>query len=209
MPTRQPAGASAALFAAAWGDQTTRASLSTSSDVMWVELLEFEFVAGLGDAHFHAHEARLKTSIYGVVRLSFNRCGTTSLQSAQRSDLVKSVRRSGGIVHSLPPLLQGGRSRSCRSAAGWRDAVRSRTTGRRIDLVRNAERHLCSGGAGYAADAWRTVDDTARRGSLSAARLMWLIGDLFIRNTVDAERAVRDPQLSWPWQGSASVKRLE
>ena len=36
----------------------------------------------------------------------------------------------------------------------------------------------------------------------------WLtfISDLFIRNVVDAERSVRDQQLSWPWQGAASVK---
>ena len=34
-----------------------------------------------------------------------------------------SRRRLGGILHPLPPLLQGGRIRSCRSAAGWRDAV--------------------------------------------------------------------------------------
>ena len=49
---------------------------------------------------------------------------------------------------------------------------------------------------------------SAARAGLSAALAPWLkfVGDLFISNTVDAERAVRDASLSWPWQGAASVK---
>ena len=63
---------------------------STSSDSMWVELLEFEFFAGLGDAHFRVYEARLKTSIYGIVRLSFNQLRLQRrLQSAALDDLVE------------------------------------------------------------------------------------------------------------------------
>ena len=80
---------------------------STSSDIVWVELLEFEFVAGLGDAQFHAHEARLKTSTYGVVRLSFNQLRLQCrLRSAALDNLVEVV---GNSADSYPlPFLQGG-----------------------------------------------------------------------------------------------------
>ena len=43
----------------------------------------------------------------------------------------------------------------------------------------------------------------ARAGMSGPSPWLTFVGDLFIRNTVDAERSVRDPPLSWPWQGSA------
>ena len=48
----------------------------------------------------------------------------------------------------------------------------------------------------------------AASAGLSAALAPWLtfVGDLFVEDTVDAEKAVRDASLSWPWQGAASVK---
>ena len=64
----------------------------TSSDIMWVQLLEFEFVAGLGDEQFRAHEEHLKASIYGVVRLSFNQLRLQlRLRNAALEDLVEVV----------------------------------------------------------------------------------------------------------------------
>lgn len=39
---------------------------------MWAYLLEFEFVAELGDEQFRAFEAQLKASRYGLIRFRFD-----------------------------------------------------------------------------------------------------------------------------------------
>ena len=43
---------------------------STPHDIMWAYLVEFELAADLGDTLLRAHERRLTTSEYGVVRVS-------------------------------------------------------------------------------------------------------------------------------------------
>ena len=183
---------------------------STSSDIMWVELLVFEFVAGLGDAQFHAHEARLKTSIYGVVRLSFNQLRLQRrLRSAALDDLVEVV---GDWAESFA---------LCRlyyKEGGLEAADPLPADAMAVDRGQlDAELILCgmlngifvlAAREGVTEQILALWTASAARAGLSAALAPWLtfVGDLFIRNTVDAERSVRDPQLSWPWQGSASVK---
>jgi hypothetical protein len=46
---------------------------STPSDAMWAYILEFEFVAELGNEQFRAHEVRLKASRHGLIRFTFDR----------------------------------------------------------------------------------------------------------------------------------------
>jgi hypothetical protein len=50
--------------------------------------------------------------------------------------------------------------------------------------------------------------DSAARARLSAILTPWLqfVGDLFIGNSIDAEKAVRDQSLAWSWQAVASVR---
>ena len=72
---------------------------STPSDAMWVHLLEFEFVAELGDEQFRAHEARLKTSRYGLIRFVFDRLRLRRrLRSLALDDFVEVV---GDWTHSF------------------------------------------------------------------------------------------------------------
>jgi hypothetical protein len=54
-------------------------------------------------------------------------------------------------------------------------------------------------------EQWRT---SAGRASLSAIIMPWLdfVEALFVSNTVNAETAVRDQSLAWPWQVVASVR---
>ena len=49
---------------------------------------------------------------------------------------------------------------------------------------------------------------SAARAGLSAILTPWLqfIGELFVTNTIDAEKAVRDRSLVWPWHAVASVR---
>jgi len=182
----------------------------TSSDIMWAQLLEFEFVAGLGDEQFRAHEERLKVSIYGVVRLSFNQLRLqVRLRNAALGDLVEVV---GDWAESFT---------LCR--LHYKDGGLEATDPLPADAMAvdrgqlDVELILCGMLNGIFVRAAREgVTErilalwtaSAARAGLSAVLAPWLtfIGDLFIRNTIDAERAVRDPQLSWPWQGSASVK---
>lgn len=209
---KQPAGFEAPPPACCSSLEPVKAAKlpSTSSDIMWVELLEFEFVAGLGDAHFRAHEARLKTSIYGVVRLSFNQLRLQRrLRSAALDDLVEVV---GDWAQSFT-LCRLYYKEDGLEAADPLPADATQFDRGQLD----AELILCGmlNGIFVLAARGGVTDQilalwtaSAERAGLSVVLAPWLtfIGDLFIRNTVDAERAVRDPQLSWPWQGSASVK---
>jgi hypothetical protein len=183
---------------------------STSSDVMWLQLLELEFGAGLGDEQFRAHEERLKTSIYGVVRLSFNQLRLQRrLRSGALDDLVEIV---GGWAESFALCRLYYKENGLDAADPLpADAIT-------IDRGQlDAELILCGmlNGIFVLAARERITEQilvlwtaSAARAGLSAVLTPWLtfVGDLFIRNTVDAERAVRDASSSWPWQGAASVK---
>ena len=209
---KQPAGFEAPPPACCSSLEPVKAARlpSTPSDTMWVELLEFEFVAGLGDKHFHAHEARLKTSIYGVARLSFNQLRLQRrLRSAALDDLVE-VAADWVESFSLCRLYY---KRDGLEAADPLPADSTPFDRGRLDT----ELILCGMLSGIFVLAARDGiteqvlalwSASAARAGLSVALAPWLtfVGDLFIRSTVDAQKAVRDPQLSWPWQGSASVK---
>jgi hypothetical protein len=46
---------------------------STPSDAMWTHVLQFEFAAELGNEQFRAHETRLETLRFGIIRFTFDR----------------------------------------------------------------------------------------------------------------------------------------
>jgi len=50
--------------------------------------------------------------------------------------------------------------------------------------------------------------DSAKRVGLASRLTPWLnfVDAFFIRNTIDAEKAVRDQSLAWSWQTMASVR---
>ncbi len=183
---------------------------STPSDIMWLALLEFEFVARLGDTQFRAHEAHLKTSVYGMVRLSFNQLRLQRrLRSAVLNDLVEIV---GDWAESFT---------LCRlyyKEDGFQATDPLPPSAISVDREQlDAELILCGmlngifvlaardGVTEQILSLWKI---SAAQAGLSAALEPWLtfVGNLFIGKTVDTEKAIRDPQLSWPWQGAASVK---
>ena len=177
---------------------------------MWVQLLEFEFVAGLGDEQFRVHEERLKASIYGVVRLSFNQL---RLQRRLRSGALDNLVEIVGDWAESFALCRLYYKENGLDAADPLPADAIAIDREQLD----AELILCGMLNGIFVLAARDgVTEqmlvlwtaSAARAGLSAVLVPWLefVGDLFIRNTVDAEKAVRDPSLSWPWQGAASVK---
>ena len=182
----------------------------TSSDAMWEELLNFEFVAGLGDEQFRAHEALLKASGYGVTRLSFNQLRLQRrLRTAALDDFVEVV---GDWAESLALCQLYYRERGL-GAAEPLPADAMAVDRQQLNAVLilsgmlNAIFVLAARGGDTEQILARWTASAARAG-LSTILAPWLafVGDLFVRNTMDAETAVRDPSLSWPWQGAASIR---
>jgi len=183
---------------------------STSSDVMWVQLLEFEFVAGLGDEQFRVHKARLKASNYGVVRLTFNQLRLQRrMRSAVLDDLVEVV---GDWAESFALCRlyykENGLDAADPLPAGAMAVDRGQLDAELILCGMLNAIFVLAARDGVTEQMLALWTASAARAGLSGALTPWLtfVGDLFVSNTVDAERAVRDPSLSWPWQGAASVK---
>jgi hypothetical protein len=183
---------------------------SMPSDFMWMKLLEFEFLGDLGSTQFHAHKARLKNSSYGSVRLSFNHLRLQRrLQTAALDDLPEVVAdwtESLAVYHRYY------------KQDGLKDAEPLPASVTPLDRGKLDAELVLSGmlyGIFVLAARERITEQVLELWSTSAARAglsvtlgPWLtfVGDLFISNKVDAEKVVRDPQRSWPWQGSALVK---
>jgi len=65
---------------------------SIPSDAVWARIVEFEFIAALGDEQFRAHEAHLKSSRFGLIRFSFDRLRLQRhLRSLALDDFVDAV----------------------------------------------------------------------------------------------------------------------
>jgi hypothetical protein len=190
--------------------ETTARVPSTPSDAMWVHVLEFEFVAEIGDEQFRAHEAGLKASRYGLIRFTFDRL---RLQHRVRGlvldDFVEVVgdwtesfglcrryyKENGlGLADPLPadatsPDRQPGDTELLLSGmltAVFALAARSAVTKEVLDQ-------------------WTA---SAARSGLSAIVTPWLafVVGLFVDNTIDAEAAARDISQAWPWQAVASIR---
>jgi len=183
---------------------------STPSDATWLNILEFEFAAKLGDQQFRSHEERLKASRYGLIRLSFDGLRIRSrLRSLALDDFVEIVadwtdafalcrrfyKESGlGAADPLPPdatppdrqqvdadLVLGGML-----SAVFELAARGMVTKQLLDH-------------------WTA---SAARAGLSAVTAPWLefLAALFVHNENNGKAALRDTSLPWPWQALASIR---
>ena len=183
---------------------------STPIDAMWAQVLEFEFVAGLGDEQFRAHEARLKASSYGLIRFTFDQLRVQRrLCSLALDDFVEVV---GDLTESFILCQRYYKDRGLGAA----DPVPSDATTpdrQQFDAefvligMLNAIFVLAARSAitSQVLEQWRASAELA---GLSAIIMPWLdfVEALFVSNTLNAETAVRDQSLAWPWQAVASVR---
>jgi hypothetical protein len=182
---------------------------STPSDAMWVNILEFEFFAELGEEQFRTHEARLKASSYGVIRLSFNGMQLRRrLRSLVLDDFVQTV---GEWTDSLAFCRRYYKENGLTAADPLpADAIPP-------DRQQVDDEMALSGmlSAIFALAARDTVTKeildlwmiSAERAGLSAVR-RWLsfVAAIFVDETIKAEGSVNDSSLAWPWQAVASIR---
>jgi hypothetical protein len=183
---------------------------STPSDAMWVHILQFEFVAELGDEQFRTHEARLKASRYGIMRFAFDRLQLQHrLRNLAFDDFMEVVgdwtdslalcRRyyKEGDLGPADPLPADATAPSRQQADA--EAV--------LNMMLNAVVALAARAmvTKEVLDRWTTGAATA---GLSAIVAPWLafVMALFVETTMDAEVAMWDRSLPWTWQAAASIR---
>jgi hypothetical protein len=182
---------------------------STPSDAMWAHVLEFEFVAELGDEQFRAHEAQLKASRYGLIRLIFDQLRLQRrLRSLALDDFVEVV---GDWADSFA-LCRRYYKENGLGPADPLPAYEIPPERQQVDTELVLSRML---DAVFAMAARGTITKevldqwtaSADRADLSAIAAPWLafVEALFVDNTINAEAAVRDTSLAWPWQAAASI----
>jgi hypothetical protein len=175
----------------------------TPSDAMWTQLIEFEFEAGLGDLQFRSHEPSLKASRYGVIRFNFNRLRLKHrLRNLMLDDFIEVV---GDYAESFELV----RRYYHRTTLGPSEALPIDATP--VDRDRLDPEIVLSGllNAIFALAArGAETREVLEKWTASAAhaRLATVVGPwikfveaLFVSNTSNAEAAVRDQSLSWPW----------
>jgi hypothetical protein len=183
---------------------------STSSDAMWVYMLEFEFAADLGDAQFRAHEGRLRGSRYGLFRIAFNRLRLQHrLRRLALDDFVEVVadyaeavevwrryHKEGGLG-SAEPL-------PARAAIADRRELDAELV---LSVMVNPIFSLCARGelTEEVLERWSAGAAVAGLSEMMAPWLMF-IGALFITNTLSAETEMRNASHPWPWQIIASIR---
>jgi hypothetical protein len=183
---------------------------STPSDAMWAHLLGFEFVAGLGDDLFRAYEARLQASQYGLIRFIFDQLRVQHrLRSMTFADFVEVVgdcaesfalcqlyyKENGlGATDPLPEDV----------APPDRQQLDSELV---FSAMLNAVFVLAARGV-VTEQVLAMWTASAARAGLSAILTPWLqfVAELFVRNTIDAEKALWDQSLEWHWQAVASIR---
>jgi len=182
---------------------------STPSDAMWVNILEFEFFAELGEEQFRAHEARLKASRYGLIRLSFNGLQLRRrLRSLALDDFVQTV---GEWTNSLALCRRYYKENGLTATDPLpTDAIRP-------DRQQVDDEMALSGmlSAIFALAARGTITKeildlwmiSAEGAGLSAVR-RWLsfVVAIFVDETIKAEDCVNDSSLAWPRQALASIR---
>jgi hypothetical protein len=183
---------------------------STPSDAMWTHVLEFEFVAELGDEQFRAHEAQLKASRYGLIRFTFDRLRLRRrLRSMMLDDFVEIV---GDWAESFALWRLYYKENGLRPAdplpaevtAADRQQLDAELvlSGMLNGIFVLAERDA------VAVEVLEHWTASAARAGLSAIVTPWLefVAALFVSNTLNGETTVRDQSLAWPWQAVASVR---
>ena len=183
---------------------------STPRDAIWLQVLEFEFVAQLGDEQFRAHEAELKASRYGLIRFTFDRLRLQRrLRSMTLNDFVEVVRDYAESFGLCQLYYKGNSLRPADPLPTDVGAVDRQQFNAEFVLtgMLNAIFILAARGAitTKVLEQWAA---SAERVGLSAILTPWLkvVEALFISNTINAETIVRDQSLTWPWQAVASVR---
>jgi len=181
------------------------------SDAMWAHLLEFEFVAKLGDKQFRRHEARLKGSRYGLVRFAFDQLRLQHrLRCVALDDFVEVV---GDWIDSFALCRRYYYKENC---LGPTDPlpVNAATPDRQevdgelvLSMMVNDVFALAARGA-LTKDVIERLTVSATSAGLSAILEPWLVfvSGLFIDSTINAEVAVRDTSRAWPYQAAASIR---
>jgi hypothetical protein len=184
---------------------------STPSDVMWAHILEFEFVAELGDEQYRTHEARLKVSPYGLVRFTFDRFRLKRrLRNLALDDFVEAAgdcARSFALCRRY--YQEGGLGAADPLPA---DAILSDDReqvdndfvfGKMLDAV-----FALAARGSVTKEVLERWTASAARAGLSAIAVPWLafVAALFVDNTINAEAAARDTSRAWHWQAVASIR---
>ena len=183
---------------------------STPSDVMWLHILEFEFLAELGGEQFRAHEARLKASHYGVIRFMFDSLRLQHrLRSLTLDDFVEVVadwtesfalclryyKENGlGPVDPIPPAAIPSDHQQVDTEVVLRGML-------------SAAFALAARGTitKEVLDQW-TADAVGAGFSDIVAPWIALVAALFVDDTINAKAAVRDTSRAWPCRAVASIR---
>jgi hypothetical protein len=180
-------------------------------DAMWAHLLEFEFVAELGDEQFRRHESRLKHCRYGLFRRSFDRLRLRHrLRTLDLDDFVEVV-RDWIVSDALCRQYYCNENPLDPADPLPVDAVtpdRLEVEGKlALSVMLNAVFALAARGtlSRDLIEQWTASSDMA---GLSAIVEPWLvfISELFIDNAIRAEVAVHDTSRAWPYQAAASIR---
>lgn len=183
---------------------------STPSDSMWAHIIEFEFAAELGADQFSVYEDRLKMSRFGLVRLPFNQLRLQHrLRHLNLTDFVEVVVdwvESFELCRTY--YMQGGLS-----AADPLPAEVTTVDKRQLnaDLILNGMLNavIVSAARGVVMEhLLATWAVSSNRVGLSATIDPWLqfVEALFVKNTIDPVKTVRERSLSGPWRAVASIR---
>ena len=182
----------------------------TPSDAMWTHVVEFEFVAGLGDQHFRAHETQLKASRYGPIRLGFNILRLQQrLRNLTLDDLVEVV---ADYAESFALTRLYYKEKGLKGADPLpEDAEEIDRNQLDVELVLSGLLNAVFALAardGVTREVLQRLEVSAARVGLSAMVTPWLefVEGLFVSNTLNARIAMQDRLLAWPWQVSASIR---
>jgi hypothetical protein len=185
---------------------------STPSDAIWTHVLEFEFLAQLGDEQFRAHESRLKPSPYGVVRFTFNRLRLQQrLRNLALDDFVEAV---GDWTHSVALYQRYYKEDGLRPADPLPADAIPFDDRQEIDTEQFVLSKMFNAMVAIAArgtitkellEQWET---SASRAGLSGILAPWLafVAGLFVDNSIDAQAAARDTSRAWYYQAVASLR---
>jgi hypothetical protein len=183
---------------------------STPSDAMWAHILEFEFVAEIGDEQFRAHEAGIKASRYGLIRFTFDRVRLQHrLRSLALDDFLEVIgdwTDSFGLCRRY--YMENGLGPADPLPA---DAASPDRQALDTELVLSGMLNAVFALAARSAVTKEVLDQwtvSAARAGLSAIVTPWLVflAGLFVDGTINAEAAVRDTSRAWSWQAVASIK---
>jgi hypothetical protein len=183
---------------------------STPHDIMWAHLAEFELAADLGDKVFLEHEARLITSLYGLVRVSFGTVRVRHrLKHLKLDDLVEITVALADATEICRRYYRDGRLDGADPLPA--DAAMPTKSELSADLILpvllGGMFALTARGAvtGDLIERWRA---SAIKLELSSAVMDWLdlAVSLFITHDVDARVAMRDPSLRPEGQTLATLR---